>query len=101
MARSSGWTEKKGDHMSKFKRDILRSDVIVVVKKFASHEMTDKGREWAKEAGEMFVLLPGGYGVNQIINQMYQQLAQSDAGKKISGLPLKSGPISIADLNLI
>jgi len=72
-----------------------------VVKKFASHEMTDKGREWAKEFGKMFVLLPGGYGVNQIINQMYLQLAQNDSGKKVSGLPLKSGGLSIADLNLV
>jgi len=100
--REVEWIDtKKGDHMSKFKRDIMRSDVLIVVKKFASHEMTDKGREWAKEFGKMFVLLPGGYGVNQIINQMYLQLAQNDSGKKVSGLPLKSGGLSIADLNLV
>jgi hypothetical protein len=73
---------KKGDRMSRFKTPISRADVLVVVKKFASHEMTDKGREWAKDLGKSFVLLPGGYGVNQIIYQMGQQLIPPEAHKK-------------------
>ena len=77
------WVDsKKGDHMSKFKSTIARTGVIMVVKKFASHEMTEKGRDWAKEYGKMFVLLPCGYGVNQIVNQMYLQLVSTDSGKK-------------------
>ncbi len=80
---SVDWLDsKKGDRMNKFKVDITRADIIVIVKKFASHEMTEKGREWAKDYNKRFVLLPSGYGVNQIVNQIYLQLVQPELGKR-------------------
>ncbi len=92
---------KKGDRMSKFKRDITHSDIVIVLKKFASHEMTDKGRDWSKEFGKLFVLLPGGYGVNQIINQMYLQLVQAEGSKKADCLIPRSGGKGIADMRIV
>lgn len=74
---SVDWPDsKKGDRMNKFRTMIIHSDVVVVAKNFASHEMTEKSRDWAKELGKKFVFLPSGYGVNQIINQMNLQLIQ-------------------------
>lgn len=84
--REVEWPDsKKGDRMNKFKASIERSDVVVIIKNFASHEMTEKSRDWSKELGKQFVLLPGGYGVNQIIHQMRQQLV--DGGSKIVDIP--------------
>jgi hypothetical protein len=78
------WADsKKGDRLNKYKAQIAHSDILVVVKKFASHEMTERGRILAKEMGKDFVLLPGGYGVNQIIYQMYEQLLPQETGKKL------------------
>ncbi len=95
------WADsKKGDRMNKFKAMISRADLIVVVKNFASHEMTEKGRDWAKEYGKLFVLLPGGYGANQIINQMYLQLVPTDAKKKVAVIKPKTGMSLVSDLTL-
>jgi hypothetical protein len=92
---------KKGDRMNKFKMDITRSDVVVAVKKFASHEMTEKGRDWAKDYGKLFVLLPSGYGVNQIIYQMYLQLVPPDVSKRAEISTAKAGVGGLGNLNLI
>lgn len=92
---------KKGDRMSKFKNELIRSDIVIVVKKFASHEMTEKGREWAKEYGKAFVLLPSGYGVNQIVHQMFLQLVSPDMNARAETPSSKSGGPTIANLNLV
>ena len=62
---------KKSDRAGKFQGDINRADILIVVKNFASHEMTEKGRDWMRAQGKPFILLPSGYGVNQIIHQLY------------------------------
>ena len=62
---------KKSDRAGKFQGDINRADILIVVKNFASHEMTEKGREWMRSQNKPFILLPSGYGVNQIIHQLY------------------------------
>lgn len=63
---------KKSDRASKFQTDIKRADMLLLVKNFASHDMSEKGREWIKGAGGHFVFIPSGYGVNQLINQLYK-----------------------------
>jgi hypothetical protein len=34
--------------------------------------MSEKGREWIKSVGGNFIFVPSGYGVNQIIHQLYK-----------------------------
>lgn len=95
--REVEWLDsKKGDHMSKFKTEIRSSDIVIAVKKFASHEMTEKSRVWAKEFGINHVLLPSGYGANQIINQICQQLAGQESAQKPLTAPTKSTGIKIS-----
>ncbi len=62
---------KKSDRAGKFQGDINRADILIVVKNFASHDMTEKGRAWTRAQGKHFILLPSGYGVKQIIHQLY------------------------------
>ena len=81
--REVEWIDsKKSSRMSKFKTAICNAHIIIAVKKFASHEMTEKSRDWAKEYNRDYVFLPSGYGVNQIINQMYLQLLNGEAPEK-------------------
>ena len=83
------WADsKKGDPISKFKTQIRHTDIVVLVKNYSSHEMVDKGRDLAKEFGKMLVLLPSGYGVNKIIQQMYDQLVSDVSLKKNVAPPL-------------
>ena len=66
------WPEnRKSDRASKFQSDIKRADILIMAKNFASHEMTEKGREWMRSSGGHYILLPSGYGVKQIIQQLY------------------------------
>ena len=68
------WKEsKKSDKAVKFQNDIKRANILVLVKNFAGHDMSEKGKEWIKSVGGHFVFLPSGYGVNQIIYQLYKQ----------------------------
>ena len=81
--RDVEWIDsKKSSRMSKFKTAICNAHIIIAVKKFASHEMTEKSRDWAKEYNRDYVFLPSGYGVNQIINQMYLQLLNGESPEK-------------------
>lgn len=78
MCAAVAWPpSKRGDRASKFEAQIKRADLVIVAKNFASHEITTKAREWARELGKPYVLLPSGYGVRQIINQLYQQVVRT------------------------
>lgn len=69
------WAEcKKHDRIGKFKAQIEQTEMLILIKNFASHELTVKGRELAKKHKIDFVLLPSGYGANQIIHQIYEQI---------------------------
>lgn len=66
------WPEsRKSDRASKYQSDIKRANILIMAKNFASHEMTEKGREWTRASGGDYILLPSGYGVRQIIHQLY------------------------------
>ncbi len=73
---------KKSDRAAKFETDLRDADIVVAVKKYASHEMTEKSREWAKEEAHHHVLLPSGYGPNQIVNQIYLRLVKPKTAAK-------------------
>ncbi|HLJ55908.1 MAG TPA: hypothetical protein VKT77_12790 [Chthonomonadaceae bacterium] len=66
---------KKSDKAVKFQTEIKKSNILVLVKNYAGHDMSEKGKEWIKSVGGHFVFLPSGYGVNQIIHQLYTQVA--------------------------
>jgi hypothetical protein len=67
------WLEsKKSDRPAKFQAEIKRAQVLVLVKNHAGHGMSEKGREWIKGVGGHYIMLPGGYGVSQIIHQIYR-----------------------------
>jgi hypothetical protein len=67
---------EKGDRASKLKDDILKSFVTILVKKLASHEIVEKSREWVKDSGRHALVLPQGYGVNQIIFRLYEYITR-------------------------
>ena len=48
------WAEStKGDRASKFRAQINRSDIVIAAKNLASHEITEKARQWTEEVGEI------------------------------------------------
>ena len=68
------WLEsKKSDKAVKFQNEIKKANILILVKNFAGHDMSEKGKEWIKSVGGHFIFLPSGYGVNQIIYQLYKQ----------------------------
>ncbi len=77
---------KKSDRAGKFQGDINRADILIVVKNFASHEMTEKGREWMRAQNKPFILLPSGYGVNQIIHQLYNYATMREGNNDVPTL---------------
>lgn len=83
---------KKSDRAAKFQGDIKRADILIVVKNYASHEMTEKGREWTRAQGKPFILLPSGYGVNQIIHQLYNYATMRDSSSDAPALIAASNP---------
>jgi hypothetical protein len=67
------WLEsKRSDKASKFQNEIKKADILLLLKNFAGHDMSEKGREWIKSVGGNFIFVPSGYGVNQIIHQLYK-----------------------------
>jgi hypothetical protein len=60
------------DAASKFRPTIEKSYILMVVKNFAGHDYSEKGKGWIKDAGGHFLLLRGGYGADQIIHQLYE-----------------------------
>lgn len=69
---------KKSDKAARFQAQIRRSNVLLLVKNYAGHDMSEMGREWMKAADGHFILLPSGYGVNQIIHQLYRYVCSRD-----------------------
>jgi hypothetical protein len=67
---------KKSDRVNKFKSEIMKADILIVVKNFAGHDISEKGREWTRESGGHFLLLRSGYGVKQIVYHLYQYIEQ-------------------------
>lgn len=75
------WGESKpSDKAQKFRSAINKADVVMVLKNFAGHDMSEKGREWARANGAHFLMLPSGYGVNQIIQQLYEYIQRGERG---------------------
>jgi hypothetical protein len=66
---------KKSDRAAKFQTEVKKVDFLLVAKNFAGHDMGEKGRQWIKEVGGDFLFLPSGYGVNQIIFQLYRYIS--------------------------
>ena len=70
---------KKADKVAKFQTEIKKADVLLLLKNFASHEMSDKGREWVGGDGSgHFIYLPSGYGVKQILYQLHQYVVSKN-----------------------
>ena len=77
------WLEsKKSDKSSKFQTEIKKADLLVAVKNFASHEIVEKAREWKRADGGHFIALPGGYGVKQIVHQLYHYLLRNEGAHR-------------------
>jgi len=73
------WLEsKKSDKAMKFQTEIKKTNILLLLKNFAGHDMSEKGREWIKSTGGHFIYLPGGYGVNQIIHQLHKYVLSRD-----------------------
>jgi hypothetical protein len=70
---------KKSDRVNKFKSEIMKADILIVVKNFAGHDISEKGREWIKSVNGHFLLLRSGYGVKQIIHHLYQYIEQKES----------------------
>ena len=81
----------KRRHIGDFETEICRTDIVIVIEKIANHSMTLGGGDLAKKHGKLYVLIPGGFGVNAIIRQMYLQLVHDPSVQKQDDLALKSG----------
>ncbi len=69
---------KRSDKASKFEADIRKSNMLLLLKNFAGHDMSEKGREWIRSVGGHFVYIPSGYGRNQLINQLYKYVTSKE-----------------------
>ena len=74
------WPEsEKTDKLAKFETEIINSDVLLIAKNFARHYMSGrKVKDLVKENGGHFLMLPGGYGLNQIIYRLYQYVGPDE-----------------------
>lgn len=73
---------KKSDKAAKFRAAIERSDILLLVKNFAGHDMSEKGREWAKAAGGQFVHVTAGYGPKQLLHRLQEHFALRENGRE-------------------
>jgi hypothetical protein len=69
---------KASDKAGKFEAEIKKADILLLAKNFAGHDMSEKGREWIRSVGGHFIYLPSGYGVNQIVFQLYKYVNAKD-----------------------
>lgn len=67
---------EKGDRASKFERAMQKADVLIVVKNYISHEIAERARDLSRMSSLQLVVLPSGYGVDQIIHQIREQLCK-------------------------
>lgn len=63
---------KKSDSPSRHEPDVRRADVVVLIKNFARHGTADMARDVTRETGADFLMLPSGYGLNQVIFQLHR-----------------------------
>jgi hypothetical protein len=63
---------KKSDSPSRHEPDVRRADVVVLIKNFARHGTGDMARDVTRETGADFLMLPSGYGLNQVIYQLHR-----------------------------
>ncbi len=68
------WPEaKKSDTPDKFEAEIRRSDIIVIVKNYSRHAVSEAASDICRETGAQYVMLSAGYGVARIIMQLHEQ----------------------------
>ena len=82
---------KKSDRCTKFEHEVKRSDILILLKNFAGHDMSEKGREWIRAVGGHFLLLPSGYGVAQILHQLYQYVSSENGREPRPAAPSANG----------
>ena len=67
------WRESdKNDPVDRFKGDIGRVDILIVLQEFVRHEMNDKGKEWIEGKGGHYIAVPKGYGAQMIRKVLFQ-----------------------------
>lgn len=71
------WPEaKKNDTPDKFESDMRHADLILIVKSYARHAISEAAAAIANEMGTHRVLLSAGYGVAKIISQLHEYCAK-------------------------
>ena len=62
---------------SKFVSKIDNADIVLMVKNFARHELFHVGKEAMDRRGGHFIVLPSGYGVRQVVDQINNYLGRT------------------------
>ena len=65
---------EKGKNAQRHRPEIEKADFVFLLKNLASHEMIEKGKEWARAAGKHPVYVPAGNGVKQLVFQLHRYL---------------------------
>lgn len=75
------WTDSEPtDRAGKFEAEMEKADVVLMVKNFARHAMFSKGKDVMKKRGGHFIVLPSGYGVRQVVNQISGYVERASPG---------------------
>jgi hypothetical protein len=69
---------KESDKSAKFETDVRKSDILLLLIQFASHDMCDRSREWTRESGGQCINIRKGYGVNQLIRHLYEHVRSGE-----------------------
>jgi hypothetical protein len=70
---------KRSDKAGKFRAEIEKADILLLLKNFAGHDMSKKGKEWVRGH---YILIPSGYGLNQIVHQLFTYATTRKNGRQ-------------------
>lgn len=73
---------KESDKTAKFETDVRKADIVLLLLKFASHDMCDRSREWIRESGGDLINVRMGYGVNQLVHNLYDYIRSGEARRE-------------------
>lgn len=71
---------KPGDKAQKFRSAISKADVVLVLKNFTGHDVGELARDLCKANSSHCLMLPSGYGVNKIVQQLYEYIERAKRG---------------------
>ncbi len=72
-------TSVKTDKAAKFETEICKSDILLLLKNLAGHELVEKGKEWIQAVGGHSITLRKGHGCKAIILSISEHVDRKDA----------------------